>query len=305
MANDALDCLVIGGGPAGLTAAIYLARFHLSVVVIDRGHGRARSIPRTHNHAGFPEGIDGDSLVDRMLEQATGFGAISRSGEVTDLRVADQGFIARFSDGEITARTILLATGVTNNRPAMPTALHDDAVAQNLLRYCPVCDGYEVTDQRVCVIGAGERGAREALFLRGFTRDVTLIAPDGPHDLASDARASLVRAGVALVDGPIVRLAIEGKQMHATTTTGVWGFAAIYPALGSTIHSDLARLVGADVADTGCIKVDAHQRTNVPGLYAAGDVVLGLDQISHAMGEAGVAATAIRNDLDALTPLYR
>ncbi|OYY91314.1 MAG: thioredoxin reductase [Sphingomonas sp. 28-66-16] len=305
MARDPLDCLVIGAGPAGLTAAIYLARFHLDILVVDRGQGRARSIPKTHNHAGFPEGITGAALVDRMLVQAREFGAVVRDGEVTALRVVEGGFDATVSGGAVAARSVLLATGVTNNRPDMPTALHDVAVARNLLRYCPVCDGYEVSDQRIGVIGSGNHGAREALFLRSFTRDVTLIAPDGAHRLDASDRAALARAGIVLIDGPVIDYAIDGDRMSAATAGGARCFDAIYPALGSTIHGDLARAVGADVAESNCIKVDAHQRTSVPGLYAAGDVVLGLDQISHAMGEAGVAATAIRNDLNARKPLYR
>lgn len=305
MVRDAFDCLVIGGGPAGLTAAIYLARFHLNVLVVDRGKGRARSIPRTHNHAGFPNGITGDELIDRMLEQALEFGAAVRDGDVTELRTTEHFFSASVADEVITARTVLLATGVTNKRPDMPTALHDAAVAQSLLRYCPVCDGYEVTDQRIGVIGSGQHGAQEALFLRSFSRDVSLIAPNAAHDMAEGDRAALALAGVALIDGPVLHLTIQGKQMLVATATGALSFDTVYPALGSTIHGDLARAVGAKVADSGCIKVDGHQRTSLARLYAAGDVVLGLDQISHAMGDAGVAATAIRNDLNALTPLYR
>lgn len=305
MANDLFDCLVIGGGPAGLTAAIYLARFHLKVLVVDRGNGRAVSIPRTHNHAGFPQGISGRELVNRMAEQAQGFGAAIRQADVPTLRKADHGFSAAISGGTIDARTVLLATGVTNNRPDLASALHDAAVAQNLLRYCPVCDGYEVTDKRVGVIGSGHHGAQEALFLRSFTRDVSLIDPASAHNFDADDRATLLSAGIVLIDGPVIDYAIDGAQMVAITAKGALRFDAIYPALGSTAHGDLARDLGAKVSDTGCIAVDAHQRTNVPGLYAAGDVVLGLDQISHAMGEAGVAATAIRNDLNADRPLYR
>ncbi len=305
MAEGKVDCLVIGGGPAGLTAAIYLARFHLQVLVVDRGGARALSIPCTHNHAGFPDGISGRDLIDRMTRQAQGFGAILRFMDVAALRRTDEGFIAASAETTITADRVLLATGVTNHRPIMPIALHDDAVSRNLLRYCPVCDGYEVTDKRVGVVGSGRHGAREALFLRGFTDDVSLIDPTGPHALHTDDRAALIAAGVALVDGPIKRYAIDSARMAVETQSGAFHFDAIYPALGSTPQSDLARSLGAAISDAGCITVDAHQRTSVPGLYAAGDVVLGLDQISHAMGEAGVAATAIRNDINAQRPLYR
>lgn len=305
MTNQVPDCLIIGGGPAGLTAAIYLARFHLSVIVIDRGGGRARSIPMTHNHAGYPGGVVGADLVAAMGAQARNFGADIRPGWVTALRRDVGGFVATVGGEELSARTVLLATGVTDNRPTeMQQPLHDEAVARNLLRYCPVCDGYEVTDAEVGVIGSGERGTQEALFLRSFTRHVSLIAPRGPHELAGEDRAALEDAEIAVVDGPIARYAIEGEQITANLAGKALAFAALYPALGTKVHDELARAVGAEATETG-ITVDAHQRTTVAGLYAAGDVVLGLDQISHAMGEAAVASTAIRNDLNAKRPLRR
>jgi thioredoxin reductase (NADPH) len=303
MLEQTPDCLIIGGGPAGLTAAIYLARFHLRVIIVDRGGGRAQSIPMTHNHAGYPGGVVGADLVANMQAQARNFGAEIRQGSVTALRKDNAGFAAMIDGEEQRARTVLLATGVTNNRPTlMPQPLHDEAVARNLVRYCPICDGYEVTDADVGVIGSGERGTHEALFLRSFTRHVTLIAPEARHDLTDAGRAALDDAGIALVEGPIMHYAIEGARIVATTATGVLAFAALYPALGSKIHYELAHAVGAQSTDTG-ITVDTHQRTTVAGLYAAGDVVLGLDQISHAMGEAAVASTTIRNDLNAASPL--
>ncbi|NIJ09476.1 thioredoxin reductase (NADPH) [Sphingomonas vulcanisoli] len=298
------DVLVIGGGPAGLTAAIYLARFHLDVIVVDRGGSRASLIPLTRNHAGFPDGISGPDLVARMRNQAERYGARLIPGEVT--AIERQGTLFSTTAGlRITARVVLLATGVSNNRPAMDDAKHDTALAQGLLRYCPVCDGYEVTDKNVAVIGTGVRGTREALFLRSYTERVTLIASEGGHDLSDEELRSLEAAGVARVDGPTSAIAIDGEAIRVTTPEGDWRFDTAYPALGSRIHSELARQLGASTSDDGCLAVDAHQRTDVPGLYAAGDVVFGLDQISHAMGEGGVAATTIRNDLAERQPLRR
>jgi thioredoxin reductase (NADPH) len=300
-----VDAVVVGGGPAGLTAAIYLARFHLTVVVMDRGGGRATMIPRTRNHAGFPDGIVGIDLVERMRQQAARFGAILIDGRVGSIEKSSNGFLVRSADLQCRARAVLLATGVSNNRPDMEPAEHDAALGRGLLRYCPVCDGFEVTDKRIAVIGTGEHGAREAVFLRGFTADVTLIAPDGAHQLASEDRDRLTKAGIALVDGPCVQLMIDGDEIGVTVPSGRITFATAYPALGSLIHSDLVKPLGAAMSDDGCVVVDRHQRTNVPGLYAAGDVVYGLDQISHAMGEGGVAATTIRNDLAGHKPIYR
>lgn len=301
-----LDCLIVGGGPAGLTAAIYLARFHLAVTVVDAGGGRAATIPCTRNHAGFPDGISGAELIALMTAQAQRYGAKIAAGRVTRLDRTEGGFVAEWGKGPQSARSVLLATGVANRRPAIDEALHDDALARGLIRYCPICDGYEVTDKKVGVIGTGGNGVAEAAFLRAYTADVTLIAPDGAHDLAEEDRAKAVAHGVRLIDGPCRVSGMGEDTITVAAADGLHVFASVYPALGSDVHSELAGQIGVSVSgESACILVDAHQRTNVPGVYAAGDVVLGLDQISHAMGEGGVAATTIRNDLAKARALLR
>jgi thioredoxin reductase (NADPH) len=305
MKDSPVDCAVIGGGPAGLTAALYLARFHLSVTLVDARDSRAALIPRTRNVPGFPGGIRGPTLLRRMARQAEDYGAQVVLAEATGLRRDHGLFHVTTTATPIAARSVLLATGVHNRRPDISERDHRAALRRGLLRYCPICDGYEVTDTDIGVIGTGNHGVREALFLRGFSPRVTLIAPDAPHDLSRDDRALLDTAGITAVDGPCGRLVLEGDRIALDTAAGRRDFASIYPALGSTIRSDLARGLKAKMSEDGCLLVDAHQRTSVAGLYAAGDVVKGLDQISHAMGEGGVAATTIRNDLAAQAPLLR
>jgi thioredoxin reductase (NADPH) len=307
MDEPIIDCLIVGGGPAGLTAAIYLARFHLDILVVDAGKSRAAWIPCTRNHAGYPDGIPGTELLQRMRDQACKFGAKIVTEFVSKLeRDAKSGlFTATWGSGTATARSVLLATGVTNRRPPMDEQLHDQALARGLVRYCPICDGYEVTDKRVGVIGSGSHGVAEALFLRSYTADVTLIAPDKAMNLKPEDAAKLKEAGISCVDGPTQAVATPGECIVVDTAEGHYTFDTIYPALGSDTHTQLAEMVGADLSNDNCIKVDSHQRTNIPGIYAAGDVVIGLDQISHAMGEGGVAATTIRNDLVAQQPRWR
>lgn len=302
-----LDCLIIGGGPAGLTAAIYLARFRLDIMVVDAGKSRASWIPCTRNVSGFPDGIKGTELLQRMRDQACKYGAKIETEFVTKLERDGKSslFTATWGSGCATARSVLLATGVTNRRPPMDEQLHDDALARGLVRYCPICDGYEVTDKRVGVIGSDSHGVAEALFIRSYTADVTLIAPDKALHLNPEDQAKLKAAGVECANGPAQAVAITGDCIVVKTADGTHIFDSIYPALGSDTHVQLAEMVGAKLGPKGCIAVDAHQRTSVPCLYAAGDVVIGLDQISHSMGEGGVAATTIRNDLNAHKPLWR
>src|ERR1700741_944995 len=129
MDDRPLDCLVIGGGPAGLAAAIYLARFHLDALVVDGGKGRAAKIPCTRNHAGYPDGISGAELIEQMKEQAQRFGAKIIDGTVPRLEHDEESalFEAEWGSGPVRARSVLLATGVSNRRPPMDEALHDEA----------------------------------------------------------------------------------------------------------------------------------------------------------------------------------
>jgi thioredoxin reductase (NADPH) len=307
MDDPILDCLIVGGGPAGLTAAIYLARFHLDILVVDGGKSRASWIPCTRNVSGFPDGIKGTELLQRMRDQACKYGAKIETEFVTKLeRDGETGlFTASWGSGSATARRVLLATGVTNRRPPMDEDLHDDALAHGLIRYCPICDGYEITDKKVGVIGSDSHGVAEALFLRAYTADVTLVAPDKALNLKPEEQAKLKDAAIGCVDGPAQAVAIPGDCIVVDTAEGHHTFDTVYPALGSDTHVQLAEMAGAALSSDSCIIVDSHLRTNVPGLFAAGDVVIGLDQISHAMGQGGVAATTVRNDLFAEEPRWR
>jgi len=307
MDEPILDCLIIGGGPAGLTAAIYLARFHLDIMVVDAGKSRASWIPCTRNVSGFPDGIKGTDLLQRMRDQAQKYGARIVTEQVTKLERDEKSgtFTATWGSGEAKARKVLLATGVTNRRPPMDEELHDDALARGLVRYCPICDGYEVTDKKVGVIGSDRHGVAEALFLRSYTANLTLIAPDKALTLKPDELEALRAAGIEAVDGPAQAVAISNDFIIVETAEGTHTFDSVYPALSSDVHCQLAQQAGAALGGDGCIAVDRQMRTNVAGLYAAGDVVIGLDQISHAMGQGGVAATTIRNDLEKQRSLFR
>ncbi|KQU62326.1 thioredoxin reductase [Sphingomonas sp. Leaf339] len=299
------DCVIIGAGPAGLTAAIYLARFWLKIRLFDSGNSRAAWIPRTNNHAGYPDGIPGQDLLRLMQEQAQRFGAVREEATVTAIEPDGDGFIVRIGARSVRTRSVLLATGVVNNRPEMDAGLHSRALGAGLLRYCPICDGYEVTDKRVGIVGKGQHGMKEALFLRGYTRDVTLVSPDADMALDDACAAALDDAGIVRIAGPCGGFAIEGDRFVFDTAAGRMSFDSVYPAMGSVIRSELAVAAGARATAEGCLEVDDHQRTSIPGLFAAGDVVKGLDQISHAMGEAGVAATTIRNMLGDQRPIRR
>lgn len=295
--NRELDCAVIGGGPAGLTAALYLARYHLKVTVFDDGSSRAANIPFSHNVPGFPEGIRGVDLLSRMRNHALRSGTRMEKVSVTRLAKVGERFLLSCSDRQVAARAVMMATGVKDRRPQMAAALHDAAVKEGRLRYCPICDGYEITDRKIAVIGSGPHAYSEVLFLRSFTKDLSLVAPEGDFDLSSGEFGTLRQLGVKLVCGPQVDISPLANSIRITGPGGAFDFDAAYPAFGCDARTVLAKMVGARLSSDGCIEVDEHQRSTVPGLYAAGDNVPGLNQISSAVGQAAIAATAIRNHL--------
>jgi thioredoxin reductase (NADPH) len=296
--TDDLDCLVIGGGPAGLTAAIYLGRFRRRVHVIDKGWSRAEWISKSHNLPGFPDGLAGPVLLEALRAQAQLYGATLETGTVDSLQRDNDktSFTAKVGASILTARTVLLATGVIENKPPVPHLA--DAVKSGLIRTCPICDGFESRGKRLAVLGNGEHAAAEALYLRTYTDQLTLLlSATDTRDLSEKTRLALQTAGIEIepiatgsvtleADG-VTALSMEDGQVHR--------FDAVYSAFGTTSQTQLVTALDARLDAAQRVFVDAHQATSVTGLYAAGDVVRGLNQISVAEGEAAIAATAIHN----------
>ena len=296
--TDDLDCLVIGGGPAGLTAAIYLGRFRRRVHVIDKGWSRAEWISKSHNLPGFPDGLAGPVLLEALRAQARLYGATLETGTVDSLQHNNDktSFTAKVGASILTARTVLLATGVIENKPPVPHLA--DAVKSGLIRTCPICDGFESRGKRLAVLGNGEHAAAEALYLRTYTDQLTLLlSATDTRDLSEKTRLALQTAGIEIepiatgsvtleADG-VTALSMEDGQVHR--------FDVVYSAFGTTSQTQLVTALGARLDAAQRVFVDAHQATSVTGLYAAGDVVRGLNQISVAEGEAAIGATAIHN----------
>lgn len=291
------DCVVVGAGPAGLTAAIYLGRFRRDVLVLDASASRAAWIPLSRNYPGFPGGIRGKTLLGRMRRQAAKYGAKVETARVENLQADGDGFRLLRETGEITARKVVLATGVIDIEPEIPGV--EAAVANGLIRVCPICDGYEVIGQTVGVIGRDAHAAREAIFLTTYTPAVTLIHAGPPDALPDAERAALQEAGVAVVEAPIDSVVLDRRRISAVCfgPDRAERFDCLYSALGVTPRSDLAVRAGARLDASGRLIVSEHQETSVRGLYAAGDVVRGLNQISTAEGEGAIAATHVHNAL--------
>jgi thioredoxin reductase (NADPH) len=292
-----VDCLVVGAGPAGLTAAIYLARFRRSIAVYDAGHSRATYIPTTRNYPGFPDGISGDELLARLRTQAERYGARITHAEVESLALDGPVFVATAGGNQVRARKVLLATGIVDKEPEIANLR--EAVAAGCIRLCPICDGHEVIDRPVAVYGPAASTVSHALFMRTFTADLALLVPRGDPPLDGEGRRRLEQAGIRYLASPVCEIEMTTRKRARVRLADGSNeeFATVYPVLGCRIRSELALALGARTTEEGDIVVDAHQRTSVPGLYAAGDVVAALNQLSVAVGHAAIAATDIHNIL--------
>ncbi len=294
--HERFDCLIIGGGPAGLTAATYLARFRRRVMVVDDGESRASLIPLSHNYPGY-SGISGADLISLMRGQSEQYGASHLRARVEALtRRDDQIFVAQAGDAEIHARTVLMATGIVDEGPDLPGLPR--AIESGAVRYCPICDAFEATDQRIGVLGSVATAAQKSLFLRTYSAEVTLLLTDIPTT-EDEGKIDALREGGVRITPAVVR-DVESRDGLICADLGngeCWEVDVLYPALGCGVRSHLASGLGARTDSTGYLVVDQHQQTGVPGLLAAGDVVSDLNQISVAVGHAAVAATAIHNGL--------
>lgn len=294
--DEVTDCAIIGCGPAGLTAAIYLARFLRRVTVFDGGKSRASWIPKSHNHAGFPCGIEGRELLARMRQQAEQFGANIIEERVTSIERENDEFQLSHQSGKGWYRTVLLATGVVNRKPSINETIHKEAMDAGFLRYCPICDAYEARKQKIAVLGANGAGVAEALFLRQYSDSITLLTLK-ESELQPAHKEALANAGVKVVLSPVVKFDFTSNATVVLMDGTKLQFDTLYPALGTDPNNELAISLGLVVSGDKCLISDKHQRLGIKGLYAAGDILSALDQISVAMGQAAIAATTMHNDL--------
>lgn len=293
------DVIIVGAGPAGLTAATYLGRFRRKVLILDGGPSRASWIPESHNTPGFPHGVGGPALLADMAQQARPYGAERRRGRARALVRAGAGFeLVIDEDGPdsmpLTTRFVLLATGVVDRLPDLPGV--EAAIRAAKVRMCPICDAYEAIDQKIAVLGEGELGAREAVFLTTYSKTVTLLHLGPPSTLRQPD--AMKAKGVELLPIALSSVSVEPDRIEvAIAGDAPRAFDCLYLALGCDMQSRLAVQWGAAHDAEGNLIVNAHQETSIERLYAAGDVVRGLNQIAVATGEAAIAATDIHKRL--------
>jgi len=295
--ESGVDCLIIGGGPAGLTAAIYLARFRREILLVDDAQSRAELIPSSHNYPGY-RGISGQELLHALRSQAAQYDIAHEKQTVTDLnRKPDGTFAAGLKNGRtVFARRVLLATGIVDHSPDVPGL--KQVVDHGTIRFCPICDAYEAMDRHIGVLGPAEHAPQKALFLRTYSKMISFLPTDDERMIRLSVRRELRAAGIAIASARVTDVEAEGQQITAVMADGGrFTVDVLYPALGSTIRSELALKLGARSTRAGGLIANAKQQTSVRHLFAAGDVVSDLHQLAVATGHAAVAATSIHNSL--------
>jgi thioredoxin reductase (NADPH) len=287
------DVIIIGAGPAGLTAATHLARLRRPPLVIDGGNSRVRWITASHNIPGFL-GRDGRKFLKSLHAQAQHYGAEIRRATVESLFRQGSSFGVRLHGEICFSRFVLLATGIKDHLPLLPGA--SERELREVLKVCPPCDGWDAAARKIAVIGRGTQGEHQALFLRDtYSGNVTYIHLGKVHDPTS--RSRLVNAGVDYLSARLGDLSIENGELQLAQAERTITFEVFYAALGCTPQDEMAVKLGAARGENRALLLDGAQQTSVDGLYAAGDVVRGLNQIATALAEAALAAADIHRRL--------
>jgi thioredoxin reductase len=291
------DAIIIGGGPAGLTCAIFLGRYRRRVLICDDGKPRNYASRAIHGFLG-QHNIHPHELLARGRAEAEAAGVEICSCTATDVeRVADQ-FEVTTTSGKYRARRIVLAYGVRDLVPEDIPHIHD--YYGGSVFHCPDCDGYEVRDLRVGVIGWGRRAVGLALKLQQWTDQLTVFVHGHERGFTNEQTSKLLAAGIGIKDEKIISLiGKESKVEAAVLATGERvAVDAMFFTLGTVPSCDLAQRIGcAPYKSTACLQVDDYKQTTVEGVYAIGDLAPGSQLAITSAADGAVAAIAINKTL--------
>ena len=307
------DVIMIGAGPAALSASIYTTREDISTLLFERGvvGGLAAVTDKIDNYPGFPDGIEGLNLAEDLRRQAERFGAVIELGEVT--KIVDEGAYKRLetTSGEMLARAVLIATGSDYKKIGVPG--EQEYYARGV-HYCATCDGAYYRDKRLVVVGGGNSAVQESLFLTRFASHIDLLVRSSlraseilQHDLDEAVKAGKITVHLDTVTDEILGENNQVTKVIGTdkqsgkkvefSTDGVFVFVGLKP------NSEFLRGSLIQLDEIGFVKTNAHLQTNMPGVFAAGDIRSGATmQIATAVGEGASAALAIREYLSGPPP---
>jgi thioredoxin reductase (NADPH) len=295
--SDTYDVAIVGAGPAGLTAAIWLGRYLRRVVVIDAGDPRNWETRGIHGYLGL-EGITPAELRGRGRDDARKFGATLVDATVSTVdRLDDDLFRVTLESGAtLTAARILLAIGVRDVWPDVPGL---EKCYGDTAHVCPDCDGYEARGRKTVVIASGRKAAGLAFALTTWTREIVICTNGAPADMSTEIMAKLDALNIPIIEAPIECVRSSGGEARALELPGGMCLDCdrIFFAIGQEPSDDLGAQLGCKRDEIGRIVTDLHFHTSVRNVYAAGDIIHGPQMAIAAAGIGAVAALAIHHSL--------
>jgi thioredoxin reductase (NADPH) len=296
-----VDLVIVGGGPAGLTAGIYAARSGLRSAVLEKSivGGQVTITPIVENWPGFQR-IPGKQLMDMITAQAQNYVPILEGEEVIEIKVGKniEAFTKR---NRFIAKAVILATGAAPRKLKIPG---EEQFYGRGVSYCATCDGYLFKDKQVIVVGGGNTALTDSLYLKNIGVKVTLAVREDQFKGEKALQDSVVKENIQIIWNSVVEeitgtntvTGVKIKNMKDKTVKQI-KIDAIFVAVGVTPNNKLASEIGLKLDDAGFIVTDRYGRTNIPRIYAAGDITVGIQQIVTAVGSGATAATSAFEDI--------
>jgi thioredoxin reductase (NADPH) len=290
------DVIIVGGGCAGLSAAVYLGRAMRDVLLVDSGQSLALWEPDVQNYFGFPEGISGADLIERGKKHAEKYGAEIVRDEIGEAVREEKTFFLRGKENEYRARRVLLATGVLHIPPDIP---HANQCIGHSMFFCKDCDGFRNRGKRIAIVGTNDEAVEYALGMLCYVSCVVIATNGKPQRWDAQHAAWISEYEIPVYDARITEVQHEKGILNSIGFEDGKRLAveALFTTRGDLVHNRLAKSLGADLDNEEQVKVDSCMRTSVPGLYAAGCVTPANCQMIIAAGDGAVAAQAINRDL--------
>lgn len=285
------NIVIIGAGPAGISAALYAARGNMNPLVINNGIGALEKAEKIENYYGLEQPLSGKELYERGIAQAKALGVHILDAEVLGISGFDT-FTVKTTAGDFDTVSVILATGGKRSAPKIPGLKEFEGRG---VSYCAVCDAFFYRGKEVAVVGNGDFALHEAEELRNVTQDVTIYT-DGKepefsreHPIAVNTMKIQAIEGDDKVSGLLMQSDIAAQDAEAPENS-FYPADGVFVALGTAGSTEIARQMGAEISDKGNIKTDEEMATTIPGLFAAGDCTGGLLQVSKAVYEGSMAA---------------
>lgn len=301
------DVIMIGAGPSALAAAVYTTREDIKTILLEKGviGGLAAITDQVDNYPGFPDGVTGLELAEKLEKQAERFGADIRYGEVSEIKAVSDGIEVKTVDEIYSAKSVLIATGSDYKKIGVPG---EQEYYGRGVHYCATCDGAFYRDKKIVVVGGGNSAIQEALFLTRFTNHIDLLVRSKirasevlQHDLEKAVSDGKITVHLGTTTDEIIAengkvskvIGTQAGKKVEFMTDGVFVFVGLLP------NTDFLKSCKIDLDDLGFVKTDSNLMTNIPGVFASGDVRSGATmQIASAVGEGATAALKIREYIE-------